>query len=474
MKSAKRDSARAFRLVDLCVVLFFLSTAAFSLNLFRLDLMQTLDSRDEDPVGIIIIRNNVVQRRYADRVLWDRLFVDSPVYSGDLIRAADNSAATVIIDSNGLELNENTLIRIQFALDRRGPFQVELKEGNLGVTTSLEGSPLMLSLLGGIEVQPGPGTVLSAASGEDGIEVQINEGTVTLTKEGSSRELVEGMMIAQDASGYERIEPSVVVKSPIQNARYLKDKPEPVPVNFIWNRINLEAEESIRLEISGDRYFLRNLQVIDGLYNQTQVSFEPGLWFWRISYGNIALRTGQLTIADASGPVLQSPVMNSVFRYHDALPTLRFQWSEKLDASHYIIEISETPEFISPRISRKVASASYISSNLGQGTWYWRVQPVFPSVYEGVAIYSSTASFRIEQSSDPHAPVIELPVPVSSATGSAVAGQKYIVQAGDTLGLISAQAYGTASGWVKIIQANNIDDPNMIFPGDVLFIPPEN
>jgi LysM repeat protein len=465
---------KAGRLIDVCVVLFFLSTAAFSLNLFRLDLMQTLDSRDEDPAGTIIIRNNVVQRRYADRVLWDRLFVDSPVYSGDLIRAADNSDATVIIKSNGLDLNENTLIRIQFAPDGRGPFQVELKEGNLGISTSMESSPLMLSLVGGIEVLPGPGTVLNAASGNDGIEVQVNEGMATLTKEGSSRERVEGMMVAQDASGVERIVPAVVVKSPLPNARYLKDKPEPVTVNFIWNRINLEAE-TLRLEISGDRNFLRDLQVIDGLYNQTQGFCEPGLWFWRLSHGDAVLRSGQLTVADASGPILQSPAMDSVFRYHDDLPTLRFQWSEKPDASHYIVEISDAEGFTNPHVSKKVASASYISSNLGQGTWYWRVQPVFPSVYEGAAVFSSAAVFRIEQSNDPRAPTIELPEPVLAVIpiqeGRAVAGQNYLIQAGDSLSQISIQAYGDANGWVRITRANNIENPDMIYPGDVIFIP---
>jgi hypothetical protein len=474
MKTGKKNSFRTFQLIDLIVVLFFLSTAAFSINLFRLDLMQTLDSRDEDPAGTIIIRNNVVQRRYADRVLWDRLFVDSKVYSGDLIRAADNSDATVIIESNGLDLNENTLIRIQFAPDGRGPFQVELKEGNLGVTTSMESSPIMLSLAGGIEVLPGPGTVLNAVSGDDGIEVQVNEGSAALSEEGSSRELVEGMMDAQDASGVERIIPAVVVKTPLQNARYLKEKTEPVIVDFVWNRINLEGE-TLRLEISGDRNFLRDLQVIDGLYNQAQGFFEPGLWFWRISYGNAVLRSGQLTIADASGPILQSPAMNSVFRYHDDLPTLRFQWSEKPDATHYIVEISDTEGFINPRLSKKVASASYISSDLGQGIWYWRVQPVFPSVYEGTAIYSPAASFRIEQSSDPYAPAIELPEPVITIIpvqeGRAVAGQNYLIRAGDSLSQISIQAYGDASGWARITRANNIDNPDIINPGDIIFIP---
>jgi hypothetical protein len=100
MADRKRVNVRNFRVIDLFVVVFFLSIALISLYLFRLDLFRTLEARDEEPAGIIIIKNNVVQRRYADRTIWDRLIVDSPVYSGDLIRAAELSDATIFIDEN--------------------------------------------------------------------------------------------------------------------------------------------------------------------------------------------------------------------------------------------------------------------------------------------------------------------------------------------------------------------------------------
>jgi hypothetical protein len=76
------------------------------------------------------------------------------------------------------------------------------------------------------------------------------------------------------------------------------------------------------------------------------------------------LNTGQLTVADAVGPELLSPVTNSVFRYYNELPQLRFQWSVKSGVSHYIIEIDESPEFDNPRISRQVTSTSFIQTAL--------------------------------------------------------------------------------------------------------------
>ena len=51
--------------------------------------------------------------------------------------------------------------------------------------------------------------------------------------------------------------------------------------------------------------------------------------------------------------------------------------------------------------------------------------------------------------------------------------QTYTVKKGDTLSAIAKQFYGKASAWPRIFEANRdqIDDPDKIFPGQVLRIP---
>ena len=53
----------------------------------------------------------------------------------------------------------------------------------------------------------------------------------------------------------------------------------------------------------------------------------------------------------------------------------------------------------------------------------------------------------------------------------ATPGSKYTVQQGDTLYSIAQQAYGDGNKWPVIAQANAIADPNLIYPGQVLYIP---
>ncbi|MDR0442903.1 MAG: FecR family protein [Treponema sp.] len=411
----RRASDKPFRFRDFFVIVLCLSVAAAGINLFRLDLFQTLDSQNEEPIGTITIKHNTVQRRIANRVLWDRLSKESPVYIGDIIRVADLSDATLYIDGNSIELGENTLIRILRSADGES-FQVELSAGNLGLTTSGDGAAGNMTLnIMGRELQAAPGTKLNAAAGQDGMKVELSEGSALLIEEGSVRDVSSGTMLALDAGGIEKLEPSVMVTQPRQNAKFLKNSKDPLNIGFAWNRQHLEPEETLCLEISRNRNFTQIFQLMENLNNEALTALDVGLWYWRLVYENTPLSAGSFTVTAAAAPEPLSPVPGSVYRYRDELPKLQFQWSETEEAQSYLVEVSQTPQFENPQFSRQTAAVFFTDSSLGQGTWYWRVKPVFPSVYEAASAYSSAVSFRIEhhiaEELAHNALVLELPEP---------------------------------------------------------------
>lgn len=51
---------------------------------------------------------------------------------------------------------------------------------------------------------------------------------------------------------------------------------------------------------------------------------------------------------------------------------------------------------------------------------------------------------------------------------------KYTVQKGDSLFAISREFYGSGWDYYKIVRANRIKNPDLIFPGQVLKIPTQN
>jgi len=526
----KPPAARNFWLIDIFVLVFFLSTAITGLYLFRRDLMRTIEARDEEPVGIIIIRNNVVQRRHEDRMIWDRLYVDSFVYSGDLVRAAEISSASIHIDENKINLNENTLIRIQYSMGRSGPLEIELKEGNISLASGTKDSDMFISLMGN-KVYASPGTVLDAEASQAGIKVQINEGKASLVTGGQAKELTEGSVLAKDSKGEELLIPAAVVKRPVPNASFLKSHAGLLPVTFLWTRVNLDDSERIKLEISGDKNFLQDVFTVDDLVSRARAVFDTGIWNWRLCAGDTVLSSGQLTVADGSGPELLSPVSDSVIRYKGNLPQLRFQWEPRAGAVNYIIEISDSQEFHNLKLNKQSSSTSFIYSGLGEGVWYWRVKPVFSSIWEGSSSYSDYGFFKVEEISAPQssaAAVMEVevpetppvrkppavippepqtpetrsvsvtqsapkprsmpetrympetrpapgpqpqPAPAALANSRTPPSNVYIVLPGDTLARIAAKVYGNALRWPELVEANGIKNPDLIYIDQALYIP---
>ena len=396
-----------FRFRDFLVILFCLFIFVYCINLFRLDLFHTINLQNVEPVGTITIRNNTVQRRIADRVIWDRLVIESPVYLGDIIRVAEMSSATLNIDGQQLDIGENTLIRIQLAPNGEG-IQIELSEGSVGITVTEESvsqgaAPLQLNMNGRI-IETTAGASITASASNEGTAVQVNEGSVVFIEGNTVIEIAEGEQLAHNNAGVEVLLPSVVVTQPHPNARFVKSAAQDVPVNFSWNRINLQPHELIRLELAADRNFSRNVKVYDDLNTSLATTLDAGNWNWRFVYQDTILSTGRVTVIETNLE-LQSPARGSLFRYETELPSIRFQWSEIEEASHYIIEVSSALNFENPQITRQTSASFFVDTLQRDRTqsdpaqrWFWRVKPVFSSSYTGNADYSQVSFFIIEQS----------------------------------------------------------------------------
>jgi len=399
MSSKARKKSGYFRFLDFFIVVLFLFIAAISINMFRLDLLNTINLQNVEPVGFVVIKKNIVQRRHSDRVLWDRLANESFVYIGDLIRVAEVSSATLDIEDNDLNLEENTLIRIILSPDGEG-VRIILSEGTLSLVARNERKKINVEV-NGRRIHPEPGTVLRATANRNGgLSVQVNQGRARFVEDGrAEREISSGSLIDMDAYGTERNERAVVVTRPVPNARYLKNTAELLSVNFLWNRINFAPNETLRLEISADRNFSQISTRAENLDRQAQTQFASGHWYWRLSFENTVLSAGSLTVLDSAGLHLLAPSADSVFRFFEELPLINFWWTEVEYASAYIFQVSSKPDFSETKIDIQTSAAFYSDSDLGEGTWYWRVMPVFPSLFYGSTNFPPAASFRVEKSS---------------------------------------------------------------------------
>ena len=61
------------------------------------------------------------------------------------------------------------------------------------------------------------------------------------------------------------------------------------------------------------------------------------------------------------------------------------------------------------------------------------------------------------------------------STEEIVGQESYTIEKGDTLSKIAKTHYGNANAWKQIFEANRdvLDDPDRIFPGQVIKLPPK-
>jgi hypothetical protein len=401
-KERRKTSSKA---LDVFVIIFCLSGFAASLYYFYLDMYATFRSLNLMPAGTVTVKYNTVQRRIADRGVWDRLFAQSPVYSGDLVRIARLSGATLNIDENSIELGENTLIRIQKDADF---LQIDFSYGNIYLSSEADGRVVSLSI-GNQIVQVAPGAGINALSGDEGLVLRVTEGAAQVIRDGQVRDVSAGEIIVQDKDGGEVRRSMVVVIHPKPNANFLKTEAMPLNVEFKWAKINMQSQDEIRLEIAEDKNFRKIIQTVNTPNSGAAVSVNAGLWHWRLLHENNPLAEGRMNVTEAPAPTLLAPTAggSSQIPVKFAGQEVQFRWAEVPDAAYYKLQISKSQAFLNPEIDLQVQVTNYLTSDIGAGTWYWRVLPVFSNAYEGEARFSQVSSFQVQPVIVEAAPVLD-------------------------------------------------------------------
>ncbi|AEF86882.1 conserved hypothetical protein [Treponema primitia ZAS-2] len=412
----KAPGSRVFGAPDYAVFLICIAGAIFCLWFFQRDLNQSLTRLNEAPMGTITFKYKAAQRRFSDRVLWDRLAKESPVYNGDMIRTADLSEATVTFHSGGIiNLQENSIIQL---FEENAIPRIDFTLGSVSVNVHSGGGIILSSGNSRLEVLSGG--VVSAGAGEDGFTASIVEGRAIV----SGETLEAGSVFSGDPGGISLSR--TVSLQPRPATRLLVNERRPSTVQFKWNKVNYT--ETTRFEVAEDRGFTRPAAQLDLDGDEALVELAPGTWWWRVYPSGMAegLEGGaaensieKLAISYAPPPEQITPAEGYVYRYRTKQPSVRFQWTETAEAAFYIVTAADNPQLLNPALQIQEQGTSFIYSKLPPGRWYWQVQPVFSGDYEGTSAGSGLSYFSIEQSGDLSPPVLSNPQNGSSFNISA-------------------------------------------------------
>ncbi|MDR1219196.1 MAG: hypothetical protein LBK73_06245 [Treponema sp.] len=402
------------RALDFLMYLFCIAGILFSLNLFRLDLFKTL-TRQSEPIGTITFKYKAAQRRFVDRVLWDRLKRESPVYDGDLIRTAELSEAEItFIQGAVISLVDNCLIQIH--KDR-----VVL---NMGAISANAGQSALVIASGDRQITVETGAMVNAGVDGGDFTIRVMEGSASFAGSGESGVMSAGETVTLGENSARLVREAMPL-FPLPHARFLTPEQGKRGMPFRWNRINLDQEEMARLEIAEDRSFTRLVFSEEFAGDEAVAELEPGSYFWRVSLadeeGSVSPNTLPFRILFAPAPVLITPVEGYRYQFRLKKPSVRFQWTETPEAVMYRVEVADNPAMTNPVLSKEVRGTSLYSSELGAGAWYWRAQPMFSDGYSGATGEREPVSFSIVQSGALRIP--ELQNPHDRGTVNVASGQ---------------------------------------------------
>ncbi|MBR6080329.1 MAG: FecR domain-containing protein [Treponema sp.] len=394
----KNDLAVPFWIViSICLI-----GAGISYGFFHASFFRALEKMNEEPIATITFKYKTAQRRFLERVVWDRLKQNSPVYNGDTIHTANLSEATIWFDDGTtLDLAENTMAQVFQRRD--GSVDVDLEDGTATVDSTESGKAFTFSF-GGKTFSVKNGTKISAQSKNGESNFIVQKGKIILA-DGTEFDAGKSFSINQNGEAVQTLS----VTSPLPDEKILTYTDNLCAVDFAWNG---PGSENLTLKIAADKNFSIINETIDvSGQNGTSLNLPKGTYYWQLSSGDGKgeSKSGRLQIIQALKPSLVAPAKDYSYQYRKKSPSVRFIWTESSTATAYNFVISKSPSMTNPVVEQRSATSSIIISTLGEGTYYWQVTPYYVVNRIGLANPSDVSSFKIDQRGDLIAPTLHIP-----------------------------------------------------------------
>ncbi|EOQ88772.1 sigma factor regulatory protein, FecR/PupR family [Leptospira yanagawae serovar Saopaulo str. Sao Paulo = ATCC 700523] len=405
MNLDKRDS---FVLIGLTSIAIFFSV------LFYLDLNRKIDIGDREVVGTIFFKNNIVQRKFEDEVIWEKLENNSPLINKDTIRSEAFSDAIIRLkDGTEINIDENSMFNLDLTGDEPN---LEFSEGSLEVKKNDSNANQIKITSSGNEINVDSGNVKIQKAKDQELSLFVEKGKTTVKQNGKTVSVDQGKKAEFKTSGIEIKKIPIVLLSPASQKLFYTDPTEAL-VNFTW-KVESGYESPI-LEISRSPNFQMTFfsEQVNG--NQTTVSLKEGTFYWRVKVknknGKETSETNKLFVSKLEPFLAESPNPGTVIPFVQTYPLVTISWSKLTTANTYQLLLSDSNQFQNPT-KRIETSANQISlDDLKEGTYYWKViaKSSFPDTKDRE---TKVYTFVIKKGNQVPAPKWQRPMPETEIT----------------------------------------------------------
>lgn len=403
----KYKSAR----LNFLVTLICLSVCAGSIWIFYKDFTSSSSRSDMTSIASISYKYKIAQRKYSDRVVWERLQQNSPIYEGDTIHTADLAQATIRFnEGTSLEIGENTMVQISLSKD--GAVRLSVTGGNVDVDTTNSSGAVELEMGNGMVVNLDSGSKISARLNEDGdgAGLKIQAGNAKI--QGEDGALSAGESVKINENGVKKA--PVTVTSISDNYRVLvfEENKSSAEVPIEWFPLD-DSKKKVVIQTSTKKDFstIKNTYTaVDS--NKIKIPAEDGTIYWRaFTEGEEVNATeGKISFDTVSPVVATYPENEALFSYFKEKPNINFAWRGNAHSAKYKFEIDNDSEFKNPKVSQELSGQTFNVSNLDEGKYYWRVTPYYETNKIGWYGETETKSFEITRREELMPPTLMFPM----------------------------------------------------------------
>ena len=406
-------------LIDFLVVVFCLSVSGCFIWLFWQDLNKTTSRTDKDAIATISFKHNIAQRKYSDRIVWERLQQNTPLYDNDFIRTVDLAQATITFkDGTTLDVYENSMLQVSYS-EETG-VRLSIDGGDIQVAASDKAKNVAIRLADGSTVNMDAGASLSAKSdtkeNKQNIEVKGGSANVqTQTGQVTTVSFGQSVNIGDDAEI--EVVPLTVI-SPAKETRLLSFDSSSRPVSVEWRQSG-SNNQKVTVQTSRTKDFkdlLQSKTITEG--SKTQIQTANGTIYWRVFNDSTKDNpsTGRIT-TELVPPVNSiAPQSGTNYTYRLNKPRITFRWQANGFADSYRF-MAAKDSAMKEIVSDITTTESFVNlDSLESGTYYWQVMPYYSLNDTGYLAANEIRNFTVTQSKMLASPELLVPPQGSELT----------------------------------------------------------
>ncbi len=387
------------------LILLILIAIAFG-SLFYIDINKKIDIGDREVIGTIHFKNNIVQRKLEDQVVWETLENNSPLTNKDTIRSEAFSDAIIRLnDGTEINIDENSMFNLDLSGDKPS---LEFSQGSMQVKNGNSKESNLVIKSQGSEIDVGSGNLKLEKEAKKDLSLFVENGSSKITHNGKQIDIESGKK-AELIEGAEATVKKIPVRivSPSSQQLFLSTGSIGSSVPFEW-KLDAGYVES-QIEVSRSPQFKLQLikQQLDG--NRYKASLKEGTYYWRVKAKDPKSNkwessdTGKFFVAIDEPLRLDNPPNDSDYSYVTEPPLINFSWHKVPTARGYKFELSDDTKFSNLLKSFDTEANTVSIDDLPAGTYHWKITAYssFPGSPDKKA---GPNSFKIKKSTSYPAP----------------------------------------------------------------------